>query len=154
MAAPIGLVIGSISGAVILANEEWSCRSLSAFDGYLCPTIECELTSGAYLGTSVEMSVGDLLEALCVASKGGAISEFAVAGYKSETPQMKKIALNENLCKPKIKPSDYLDLIVAPDTEEEAGGLLSRLLIVVESSKVTRIVREVRTSKCFWERGL
>lgn len=154
MAPQIGLAIGTMLSAAFSAHEEWQCRSLSAADGYRCPTVACELTSGVYYGVSRNISVSDLLEVLCTASKDGVISELALVGFKGETLGTKKLALNENVCKPRIKTSDYLDLIVGPDTDEEPGGLWSRLIIDIDNQRVSRVVREIRTAECFWERGL
>mgnify|MGYP003385263913 CR=1 FL=1 len=154
MPATIGSTIVLMLSAASLANEEWSCRSLGAGNGYQCPTIECELTSGDYLGASVGLPVGDLLDALCKASKRGAASETAVIEFRSEVPGMNSVAVGKSLCKPGIPTSEFLGLIVATDSCVEDDCLISRLLVEIQESKVTRVAREVRSGKCDWERGL
>jgi len=154
MAPQFSFSIGMLLSVGVSTNQEWQCRSLSVEDGYGCATIECELTAGSHLGARVEMSIGDLLVALCNSSKDKEISEFALVDFKSDTHGMRKVALNQSVCNPTIPLSDYLGLIVAPDAEEEPGGLYARTIIDLEESKVTKILREIRTSKCFWERGL
>lgn len=134
--------------------QKWVCQSLSAVDhGYRCPTIECELITGEYFGISNGLAAKATMNSLCTASTNNQIDRFVVVGFIEPETEKHLMDVSTDPCSYEIAVETMTGILFGEYTPE-AFPLVGRAIIEFADANVISVKREIRDSKCSWEKGL